>query len=231
MVPPGASPSHGDSPDDLKRIVGLDPWIARLIEESGIEGLSALGGLSAPALAALLLGRAAAALTPERIERDDWLGQARRLGADETPQTGGTDDEPPHEPSGGERRQQAGFSLFFDLVRDDRGHETWNTRVYHEESGAEIVLPGVEPGAWSDWILGQALPADKRERARPLEPSSGLPDPLHLVLVRIVDTQIVGDRSTRGPVQTLSVEVRLEVTGLGELERALGQATLSSMVR
>jgi hypothetical protein len=235
MVPPGASPSHGDFAGDLERIAGLDPWIARLIEQSGLDRLSVLAGLSAPALAALLAGRAAAALTPERIERDDWLGQARRLsaelGPDDTPPPDRTpDDGTPHEPPSGDRRQQAGFSLFFDLVRDDGGHESWNTRVYHEESGAEIVLPGIEPGAWSDWILGRALPAEKRRQAQPFAPPSDATDPLHLLLVRIVNAQVIGGRS-RTPVQPLSIEVRLEVTGLDELERALGRATLSSMVR
>lgn len=232
MTPPGTPSPPREFPDDLDQIVGLDAWIAQLIRESGIGRLSALAGLSAPALASFLRERAAAALTPERIERQDWVGQARRLSGD------GPDDPSTVEQPGGppEReapveggRQQAGFSLFFDLVRDGEGRETWHTRVYHEESGSEVVIPGIEPGAWSDWILAQALPAGNRldpSRA----PSSSDPSAQHQLLVRIVDTHVIGQRSVDVRLQPLSVEVRLEVIGLAELERALGQTLLSSVV-
>lgn len=232
MAPPNSSSTVGDLPDDLEQIVGLDAWIAQLIRESGIGRLSALAGLSAPALASFLRERAAAALAPERIERQDWVGQARRLSGDVP------DDEAvakePDSPSGRDEpveggRQQAGFSLFFDLVCDAAGRETWHTRVYHEESGSEIVLPGIEPGAWSDWILAQGLPGGDRLDPPPASSSADYPAQ-HQLLVRIVDAHVAGPRSADVRLQPLSVEVRLEVIGLAELERALGQTLLSSVV-
>ena len=233
MVLPDSSTPVGDPSDDLERIVGLDPWIAQLIRRSGIGRLSALAGLSAPALATILGERAAAALTPERIARDDWVGQARRLIGD------APDDDPVLEEAGGgqgyeppveEGCQQAGFSLFFDLVRDAQGRKIWHTRVYHEESGAEIVLPGIAPGAWSDWILAQALPVEDRPERQPAAPSPADPSAQYALHVRIVDSKVAGPGALNAGAQEFSAEVRVEVTGLAELERALGQATLCSVL-
>jgi hypothetical protein len=230
MVPPGAPSTPGDVPDGLERITGLDPWIAQLIRESGIGRVSAVAGLSAPALSAFLRERAVAALAVERIERDDWVGQARRLrgGGDDDPLVQEKGDEPEHRPPVEADRQQAGFSLFFDLARDAHGREIWHTRVYHEESGSEIILPGLEPGPWTDWILARALPAEDRPPWRATAEPSSDDSALHPLLVRVLDARIVGGRTGRVPAEALSVELRLEVAGLAELEAALGRATLSS---
>lgn len=45
-------------------------------------------------------------------------------------------------------RQRAGFSVFFD-VADTGGLET---RIYHEETGDEVVIDGAEPSVWAAWI-------------------------------------------------------------------------------
>jgi hypothetical protein len=50
-------------------------------------------------------------------------------------------------------RQHAGFSIFFDYVTDE---QTWQTRVYHDESGEETSLPGTETARWVNWILERA---------------------------------------------------------------------------
>ena len=35
-------------------------------------------------------------------------------------------------------------------------------QMRRRRTGAEIVLPGIEPGPWAEWILAQALPAGDR---------------------------------------------------------------------
>jgi hypothetical protein len=230
MAPPGGSSPVGDTPDDLERIAGLDPWIAQLIRDSGIARLSALAALSPAALATFLRERAAAALAPDRIEREDWLGQARRLSEAQEPEAG----EPAAVPRAEERdepgRQQAGFSLFFDVVRDEGGRDVWQTRAYHEESGAEIALPGIEPGPWVAWILAQALSTEGVRQAPADDETVPTPPPLHHLLVSIVGARLVGRTEGADP-RELSVEVRLEVSGLDALERALGRTALSSLLR
>lgn len=216
MVPRGDASSEGAARDDLELIAGVDRWIAQLVRDCGIRSLSTLADYSEEGLATLLRERATSELTAGRIEREDWIGQARRLS--NAHRTG------PQETG----QQRAGFSVFFDVVRDDAGREVWQTRVYHEESGAEVVLPGVEPGPWAAWILAQALPVTERGAAPPFE--EGPPAQLHHVLVRIVESRVV--RHGNGPdhAEGLSVEVRLQASGLGELERALGRKTLSSVL-
>jgi hypothetical protein len=51
------------------------------------------------------------------------------------------------EPAAAVWRQRAGFSVLLDT---DEATGRWRTRVYHEESGAEVVLTGRDsPGAGS----------------------------------------------------------------------------------
>lgn len=143
MTPP-ADPSPGRAPDDLHLIHGLAPWIADILREAGV-GVAALADVSPADLAELLRQRVATEIAIERIERDDWIGQARALAAS----------------SGGGSRaahQEAGFSLFVDRLPDEHGHDSWQTRIYHEESGCEIAFAGIEPTRWWEWILAKSLP-------------------------------------------------------------------------
>ena len=77
-APPPALARPEGEPDDLKRISGIGPGIERTLHELGIFHF-----------------RQIAAFTPEnvawvdrhlrfkgRIEREDWIGQARRLAAE-----------------------------------------------------------------------------------------------------------------------------------------------------
>ena len=63
--------------------------------------------------------------------------------------------------NGTQWRQHGGFSLFFDYALDEKGKQSWRTRVYHNESGAETEFSGIGPHPWVNWILQQAdLPVD-----------------------------------------------------------------------
>lgn len=232
MPPPPASVARDD--DDLGRIEGIEPWIADLLRKCGVGHLASLAGLSPETLATALRERAFVELTTERIEREDWLGQARRLsGAGDWspgPSTAGPGAGP--EAEGREKvggQQAGGFSLFFDTVRDEEGEEVWQTRVYHEESGQEVVLPGIEPGPWASWILSHALPEmgppDTPSREAPAGPPS-----IHHLMVRIIDAQLVRGEGAEGRSEGLSVEVRLQVLGLPEIEQALGRAALAAVL-
>jgi hypothetical protein len=212
---PAPAPVFGEA-DDLERIEGVDPWIAELLRRSGVADIEALAGLSAEQLARALREQAAAELTSDRIEREDWLGQADRLR--ETADPAGEVD----------AQQAGGFSLFFDVVRDEHGEKAWQTRIYHEESGQEVVLPGIESNSWAAWILSHALPEVERRGA----PVGAAPPPpsVHNLRIRILGASLAPGTGRAGHEDDRSVEVRVQVSGLPEVEQALGRAALGAVI-
>jgi hypothetical protein len=233
-MPPAPASVANDDADDLGRIDGIEPWIADLLRRCGVGQFTALACLSPETLATALRERAFVELTSERIEREDWLGQARALSgaADLLVEPGAP------EPGAGraaegtgeaDRHQAGGFSLFFDAVRDEEGNEVWQTRVYHEESGQEVILPGTEAGPWASWILSRALPEAERRVVPPGEAPRG-PSPVHHLIVRIISARLTQGEGAEGSSEGLSVEVRLHVSGLPEMEQALGRAALVAVL-
>lgn len=78
--------------DDLKRIRGIGPVLERLLNDLGIHRLQQIARFGPEDVE-----RVQAALTdfPDRIERDQWVEQARRLVAEYRPEAGGTSRETP----------------------------------------------------------------------------------------------------------------------------------------
>lgn len=68
----GLTPPH----DDLIRIHGVGPKIARMLESRGITSYRQVARLTAEEVAIL---NEALGVFPGRIERDDWIGSAREL--------------------------------------------------------------------------------------------------------------------------------------------------------
>jgi hypothetical protein len=232
MPPAPASVARDD--DDFGRIEGIEPWIADLLRKCGVGQFTALAGLSPDTLATALRERAFVEFTTERIEREDWLGQARRFsGAADLstePGTSGPGAGPAAEGTGEVGGQQAGgFSLFFDAVRTEEGEEAWQTRVYHEESGQEVVLQGIDPEPWASWILSHALPEVGRRGAPPGETPPGA-SLVHHLIVRIIGARLAQGEGAEGHSEGLCVEVRLQVSGLPEIEQALGRAALAAVL-
>lgn len=62
--------------DDLKRIKGIGPVMERSLNEQGIHSFEQLANLTKSEIDQLT---AAIAAFPGRIEREDWVGSARRL--------------------------------------------------------------------------------------------------------------------------------------------------------
>jgi hypothetical protein len=233
-MPPAPASVANDDADDLGRIEGVEPWIAELLRKCGVGHFSALASLSPDSLAATLRERAFVELTTERIEHEDWLGQARDLSgaADLLAEPGAAQPGAGRAAEGtGEtgRQQAAGFSLFFDAVRDGEGNEVWQTRVYHEESGQEVILPGTEAGPWASWILSRAMPEVGRRGGPPGETPSE-PSSVHHLMVRIIGARLTQGEGAEGYSEGLSVEVRLQVSGLPEIEQALGKTALVAVL-
>lgn len=110
--------------------------------------------------------------------------------------------------------QDAGFSVFFDSRSGLPGELRSRTRLYHEESAEETTVPGNEPTTWMGWIL---------DRVRSAQPPSKPPldAQVSLVSMEIIDARMA--REPDGPSDdSVRVELRLRVTGLDEVHRAVG---------
>jgi len=158
--------SPDDTRDELKVIKGIGPTFSRALHTAGIHHVDDLTRFTPEELSTALLERAGVKVAPEKIEANDWIGQARELAqpASVACASAGRVAEPlkPLEvaPAAPKWRQHAGISLFFDRATDNRGETIEQTRVYHEESGDETHFPGFETTPWVDWILRHAgLPA------------------------------------------------------------------------
>lgn len=76
-----ASASDSTQPDDLKQISGIGPKLEGLLLEAGITRFEQIANLTA----AQILDLDDILNFKGRIERDDWVGQAKRLAAGEKP--------------------------------------------------------------------------------------------------------------------------------------------------
>jgi hypothetical protein len=148
-----------DSRDDLQSINGIGPAYARALDAAGIHRFADLARYrSAADLRQTLLESANTDVPLWKIEGHDWLGQARKLA-----QPSELSESDIHNPSqkasqpkpttADGRRQQAGFSLFFDYLLKEDEEKVWQTRAYHDESGEEKLFSGRESEQWVSWIL------------------------------------------------------------------------------
>lgn len=139
----------------------------------------------------------------------------------------GSDPNGTGDPSGWQQR--GGFSVFFDVAVDE-GDESWRTRIYHEESGQEAVVAGVDTAAWSRWILGRVEAGGQPDiDTRVLAGHSTRR--VHQVVVEIVDVRLTG-REDDGPgVETVHIEAELRIRGLASVERGLGAAVVDLGLR
>jgi hypothetical protein len=113
--------------------------------------------------------------------------------------------------------QRAGFSVFFDVQPTGPGGPAElrrRTRLYHEETGDDTTYPGWEPTDWVRWTLGRL------ESARPPSEPSGTT--ASLVSVEIIDVRLAGHPTPSTGDDIVSVELKLRVTAMAELNRTLG---------
>ncbi|MFN8490979.1 MAG: helix-hairpin-helix domain-containing protein [Caldilineaceae bacterium] len=186
------------SQDDLTRIRGIGSKTAKAFYVSGFCRFTDLAQSSPEALAKALLDGGDLKFSPERIDALGWIELARSL-VQQTQEEQGAPlqklaDTPPTEKGtevsvgaqAARWQQHAGFSLFFDHVLDNRGKETWQTRIwrtrgYHDETGELVQFPDIELRHWATWIMKQAnLPVDIEAELNPPTPAK----------VTILDVQV-----------------------------------------
>jgi hypothetical protein len=170
----------------------------------------------------VLLEQAGVKVPPERIEANNWIGQARELTQQANTEHTLPEDqvevakeleEVPSPPT-----RSAEFTVFFDYAGDEHGEWVWQTRVYYAgDGGEEIVLPGIETSAWVNWILERAeLPVAAEPIPTETEVAE-LPAPVtpYDAQIEILDVQVSAIPVPPGVREKkLKAEVRFQVLGV-----------------
>ncbi|KAA3661480.1 MAG: hypothetical protein DWQ04_16320 [Chloroflexi bacterium] len=226
--------------DNLESISGIGPTFARALNQIGINQFADLTRYSPQQLSIALANKANVKVSPERIEANDWIGQAKVLGQSTNqkaaPQQKTKNSKPAAKsaPRVGSREknrhQHAGFSLFFDYLVPEQGIKEWQTYLYHEESGEEVKLDGTETAVWAEWIIKQAQFPDEPEaellkeelpkEAPPKEKQKEEPvaDITHAAQSQAARLQVVDVNTVSAPdlpADEFMIEVQLAVAGGG----------------
>ncbi len=225
--------------DNLTEINGIGPKFAEALFHIGIVSYAQLAQHTAVSLSQLLIEEAGLKVSAERINRNNWLGQARQLAGSPEHHTGITDQ--PKSESDTELaksaawRQHAGFSLFFDYEEDSQGKHNLQTRirqthVYHDESGEQVELAGWEPDKWAGWIVQKAqLPVKVAQGTAPalseaqelLEWPEARLEILHVEVSEMAPSMAL-------PEKHLCAEVHFKLSGL-DMSRLVAQAEARSL--
>ncbi len=142
----GRPNDKGDNPsdhsDDLTRIDGIGRAIAGRLQASGIRTYTDLAGLLPEEIAELLSG--VTGVSPQRIAKEDWSGQARELATRSS-----RDDEQLPE----EGQHYESFVVRMLLGKDN---DVRSTTIEHVRSGEVMRWAGWEPTQLADFIKRQA---------------------------------------------------------------------------
>jgi hypothetical protein len=230
--------------DNLEEIDGIGPGYAKALQIIGIHSFADLAHYGdANQLRQALLEHAGKDVPLSKIEKGDWLGQAKRLAESQASRRATSmpesETQAPAEPQ--RWRQYAGFSLFFDSQTNENGDQTWQTRVwrtraYHDESGEEVQFAGIEASQWARWILEQAgLPVVEQwlAQANNEPPDSGAQLGTNIevqaeeiiasekIKIEIADVQVSEVAPTSEvPEKQLQAQMRIVLSG-PEAERAI----------
>lgn len=213
--------STDNTRDSLETITGIGPTFSKALHKIGIHRFEDLAQCTPQDLSQVLLEQAGVRVSPERIEAKNWIGQAGALarnGSDVlTPPAEETRIKLPGKaPNPSPWHQHAGFSVFFDLLRDELGNEAWQTRVYHDESDQETLFSGIETAPWVNWILERAkLPVTTEPTPTETEvsapPTPVAPYDARIEILDVQDSEV--GPSSGIPEKRLMAEVRFRLSG------------------
>ncbi len=135
--------------DDFKQIHGIGPGIENRLHNAGITTYAQLSALSSDEIVSLLGNLIG--MTVERVNKQDWIGQAQKLQADREQALGELqrDETRQSDLSRTERQHYATFTLELLLG----GDEVRRTRIVHIQSNAEETWAGWEEGRVFNFIV------------------------------------------------------------------------------
>jgi hypothetical protein len=119
--------------------------------------------------------------------------------------------------------QHAAFSLWIDVGKGDRGQELWQTRIYHEESGDEIVLSGEEATGWLGWLLHRFGLLAGLAGSGPATASFDAAT-IGRLSVEVADVRLRRIDTSGPDQQRVHMEAELLLDGFASFQRVLGAA-------
>lgn len=141
-----------ENKDDFEVISGIGASIAEALYQSGIYRFSELARFTSEDLADLLSARVAF-VSAQRIENDDWLGQARTLASEQSIHTPETN-----------WRELADFFVSFGETVDADGIAKIHTKVHHSQGDQSECWDGIVTEELIQWMLSHANLAQEPER-------------------------------------------------------------------
>ena len=177
-----------DTATDLQQIKGVGQKTVQALQDLGIGHCADLTGFTPDSLADLLKAKIPS-ISPKRIERENWLSQARTLSqsqaefepaqteADETPAPSAEDqrDKPiTSQHKGLGWRELADFFISFGFEIDADGAEHLKTKAHHSQSDTPRIWDGIVSKELTTWMMGQAhlpLPPETEPQATPEPPT------------------------------------------------------------
>lgn len=161
-----------DTPDNLAAINDIGKVFEEALIAAGIRTYAQLARFTPDELSAFLKDKANLSVSASRIDKNEWIGQAQVLASTKTNQHAISDKPVMHPETGkgdaarSEWNTQAEFMLVFESRPDSDGKPTWQTHIWKTrirdvECDKEIVIDGVQPVAWTNWIIEHAQLADE----------------------------------------------------------------------
>lgn len=218
----------GDTYDDFKKIKGIGASIAMALVESGIYRYQDLARMTPLELTELLKDRVAF-ISPQRIQRDEWIDQAKSLaertpaGAphiEKSPDKGNNN--PPQEADKAAThskretwREVADFFVSFGYTSNQDGEERLQTRVHHSQAGDFKQWEGIVTKELVSWILNKANLSDEVMPevgdSRPAKQADRQVEPQHPSLLKLSYPR-VAEVEPAGKGRAQATHLRLEST-------------------
>lgn len=216
--------------DDLKLINGIGPAVEKRLNGVSIFTFAQLAALSPADIAAAVAGLAG--LSAERIIKQDWIGQARKLATESVASEAQKDVEAPVEPPAYlehihaatlsvesakdvvpsiERYHPAMFTVEFLLDEDNHVH---STHILHVQSKREQTWTGWQKTQLVDFLsksAGLNIPSDELVLLNTEEPLTTLAEEPRLTgRLRVREMEMIGVESG-GPRKTLTHDELFDV--------------------
>jgi len=154
-----------DNRDEFQQIRGIGQAIEQALYKVGIYRYADLADFTPDRLAEMLKAKISS-ISPQRIERDDWPGQARALAfSQEKPQPQNTEknksiaEQPEQNIKNAPKenwRELGDFFVSFGYMVDKEGNERLQTKVHYSQADKSEHWDGLATAELLNWILDQA---------------------------------------------------------------------------
>jgi Helix-hairpin-helix domain len=223
-----ASAATPAAADDLTRIRGIGPAIARRLHSAGVTTFDQLAARSPAELAAFI---GVVGLSAAQVVRKDWVGQAQALAAERAPiipadELFDTQLIAPADESATLAARQHYATFMIELLLDEE-NRVRRTRAAHVQGGAEE--------SWAGWRAPQLLAFFTQHaeiQAAPAEPARATPEPAPsiqdayrgaAIYIRGLDLTLVGEDGAQSFLcDDQPFEVRLAIA-FSEMTLAAGE--------